>query len=608
MSWITVIWSMSAAVCLSFAAVHMLVALRSRDARANLLFAISAGAAGALNMLELSALRAGTPAAYGEALRWMHVAAAVVMIALVWFVREYLRAGRLLLAQAITGLRVLVLVPNFVGYPNATFGEITAVTTSSLLGEPVSVPVGEENPWRILVHVSMLLLLTYVVDASVQAWRQGDRRRALTIGGTIVAAALLSVLNSQLMVLGLLPGPLTGLVFLLIVSAMGWELGLDLLKASELARSLSESQQRMELATRAAGLGLWEWEIERDVVWADAGTRALAGFEPSERVTFDGYLQRIQPDDRQAMRDAVQRALQVGEEFQAEYRMVGPDGDTRWIAAQGKVVRRVDGNPVRLRGVSMDITARRRDELEMQRQRESLAQLQRASAIGQLSTVLAHELNQPLGAILRNAEAAEMLLDTEPPDLDELRAIVADIHRDDQRAAAVIGRMRALLQRRSLQFETVDLQDLVAQVSALLRAEVEARHATLDLRVPDDLPGVRGDRVHLQQVLLNLLLNSLEAMRDLAEERRRLTVEASQRGDGQIEVVVSDRGPGFPPERISSVFDPFVSTRIEGTGLGLAISRTIVEAHGGHILAENDAQGGATVRFTLEASHDGGTA
>jgi signal transduction histidine kinase len=126
--------------------------------------------------------------------------------------------------------------------------------------------------------------------------------------------------------------------------------------------------------------------------------------------------------------------------------------------------------------------------------------------------------------------------------------------------------------------------------------------------MPDDLPGVRGDRVHLQQVLLNLLLNSLEAMRDLAEERRRLTVEASQRGDGQIEVVVSDRGPGFPPERISSVFDPFVSTRTGGTGLGLAISRTIVEAHGGHILAENDAQGGATVRFTLEASHDGGTA
>ncbi|MFN2230519.1 MAG: ATP-binding protein [Anaerolineae bacterium] len=606
MNWITVIWSMSAAVCLSFAAVHVLVALRSRDARASLLFAISAGAAGALNMLELVALRAETPAAYGEALRWMHVAAAVVMIALVWFVREYLRAGRLLLAQAITGLRVLVLVPNFVGYPNATFSEISAIATSSLLGEPVSVPVGEENPWRILVHVSMLLLLIYVVDASVQGWRQGDRRRALTIGGAIVGAALLSVLNSQLMVLGLLPGPLTGLVFLLIVIAMGWELGLDLIKAGELARSLSDSQQRVELVTRAADMGLWEWAVGRDEVWVDAGARVLAGFGPSERVTFDGYLQRIHADDREALREAAMRALHAGEEFQQEYRMVGPEGNMRWIAAQGKVVRGSDGQPARLRGVSMDITARRRDELELQRQRETLAQLQRASAIGQLSTVLAHELNQPLGAILRNAEAAEMLLDTEPPDLDELRAIVADIHRDDQRAAEVIGRMRALLQRRSMQFEAVDLQNLIAQVSALLRAEIQACHVTLDISVPDDLPRVRGDLVHLQQVLLNLLLNSLDAVRDLAEERRRLTVEASPRGDGQIEVVVHDQGPGFPPERFSSVFDPFVSTRIEGTGLGLAISRTIVEAHGGHIQAENDPQGGATVRFTLEAAHDGG--
>jgi len=449
--------------------------------------------------------------------------------------------------------------------------------------------------------------LIYVVDAAARAWKQGDRRRALVIGGAIVGAVLLSLVNSQLMVLGLLPGPFTGLVFLLIVIAMGWELSLKLIQAGELARSLSESQQRVELAARAADLGLWEWDVERDEVWVDEGARALVGFDPSERVTFDHYLQQIQPDDREATREAVLRALQAGNECQAEYRISGPDGSTRWIAAQGMVLRSAGGKPVRLRGVAMDVTARKRDEAELQRQRAGLAQLQRASAVGQLSIVLAHELNQPLAAILRNAEAAEMLLDTEPPDLDELRAIVADIHRDDQRAAAVIGRMRALLQRRSLQFEPVDLQDLVAQVSALLRAEIQARHATLDISVPDDLPRVRGDRVHLQQVLLNLLLNSLEAVRDVAEERRRLTVDASPRGDGQIEVVVRDRGPGFPPERISGVFDPFVSTRTGGTGLGLAISRTIVEAHGGHILAENDPQGGATVRFTLEAAHDGGT-
>jgi two-component system, LuxR family, sensor kinase FixL len=607
MNWITATWSMITGVCLSFAAVHLLVWLYTRDARENLLFAISAGAAGALTMLELVAFRAASPAAYGEALRWMHVAAAVVIIALVWFLRSYLQTGRLWLAWAITGLRALVLVPNFVAYPNATFGEITAITPFYLLGENVSVPVGEPNPWRSIVHVASLLLLIYVADATARAWKEGDRRRALFIGGAIVGAVLLSLVTSQLMVRGLLPGPFIGLVYLLVVTAMGWELSLNLIQARELARGLRESQQRVELATRAADLGLWDWDIERDEIWASEGARAPVGLNASEKLTFDHYLQKIWPDDREATREAVSRALQTGSDIEVEYRVAGPDGRTRWIAAHGKVVRGLDGKPVRLRGVSMDVTARRRDEAELQRQREALARLQRASAVGQLSTVLAHELRQPLGAILRNAEAAELLLRKEPPDLAELRAIVTDILRDDRRAATVIDRMRALLQRRSLQFETVGLRDLIAQVVGLVQPEVKVRRAKLEFSVPDELPDIRGDRVHLQQVLLNLLLNSLEAVRGLPGERRRLTIDARQRDDGQIEVAVRDRGPGFPVEQISSVFDPFVTTKIGGTGLGLAISKTIVEWHGGRIWAENDPQGGATVRFTVDAAQDGGT-
>lgn len=606
MSWIIVVWSMGAAVCLSFAAVHFMVALRARDARANLLFAASAAAAAALTMLELIALRAETPAAYGEALRWMHLAVAVVVIAIVWFVRAYLRRGRLWLAWAITGLRLLVLAPNFISYPNATFAEITAIESFSMFGERVAVPVGDPNPWRVLIHVSMLMLLVYVVDAAVHAWRQGDRRRALTIGAAIVGAALLSAANSQLMVLGLFPGPFTGLVFLLIVVAMGWEMSLSLIQAGELARGLRESQQRMELVTRAAELGLWEWDVQHDEVWMNEDARARLGFDASERVTFDRFVDRVVPEDREAMRRIAGRALQAGQEFKAEYRIPGPDGSPRWIAAQGEVVRGAAGEPIGLRGVSIDVTARKQHESELQQQRAGLAQLQRASALGQLSTVLAHELNQPLGAILRNAEAAELLLRNEPPKLEELRAIIADIRSDDERAAAVIGRMRALLQRRTLRFERIDLRLLVDQVARLIQAEIDARHATLRLDIPDELPEIRGDRVHLQQVLLNLLLNSLDAVRDLPEDRRRLVVEARQRDDNEVEVVVRDRGAGFGTEQIADAFEPFVSSKTGSTGLGLAISRAIIEAQGGRIWAENDSQGGATVRFTLEAVHGGG--
>jgi PAS domain S-box-containing protein len=606
MSWITVAWSMSAAVCLSFSAVHLLVWLHSRDARPSLLFAIGAGGAAALNMLELVAFRATTPAMYGEAMRWMHLAAAVIVVAIVWFVRSYLHAGRLWLAWAITALRALVLVTNFGAYPNGTFAEITALGSLSLLGEPVSVPLGVENPWRFLVHVSMLLLLAYVLDATVRAWRQGDRPRGLITGGAIVAAAALSVVSSQLMVRGLLPGPLSGLAFLLIVIAMGWELSLDLIRAGDVARRLGESQQRVELIARAAGSGLWEWDIERDEVWVNEGARAQAGV--GERATFDRYLQQILPDDREATREVVMQALQTGSDFQTEYRRTGPDGRIRWIAAQGMVLRNAGGKPLLLRGVATDVTARKLAEAALLQQRAGMAQLQRVSAVGQLSVVLAHELNQPLGAILRNAEAAELILGKQPPDLEQIRAIIADIHRDDQRAADVIDRMRTLLRDRSPQFETIGLRGLIEQVATLLGAEVQARQATLAVSVPDALPDIRGDRVHLQQVLLNLLLNSMEAARGLPEERRRLTVEALERGDGQIEVAVRDCGPGFPVEQIASVFDPFVTTKSDGTGLGLAISKTIVEAHGGHIWAENDPQGGAIVRFTLAPAEDGDTA
>jgi len=166
--------------------------------------------------------------------------------------------------------------------------------------------------------------------------------------------------------------------------------------------------------------------------------------------------------------------------------------------------------------------------------------------------------------------------------------------------------MRALLKRRSLEMDAISLRDLVDGVAAMMRGELLARQAVLKVDVPSHLPYALGDRVHLQQVILNLLLNSLEAVGEFSSDRRTLTVRATACDDGWIEVAVSDLGPGFPPARISQVFDSFMTTKCEGTGLGLAISKTIVDSHGGRIWAENDPQGGATVRFTLRAVREGG--
>jgi signal transduction histidine kinase len=210
-------------------------------------------------------------------------------------------------------------------------------------------------------------------------------------------------------------------------------------------------------------------------------------------------------------------------------------------------------------------------------------------------------LNQPLGAILRNAEAAELFLQSDQPDLNEIRAILADIRKDDQRAGQVIERMRSLLKRRSLVSDPVDLREVVEDTVALVRPDLVARQVKLVLAIPGPLPPVQGDRVHLQQVLLNLILNGLDAMHNTTGEERALTVRVLLKTPGWLEVSVSDGGTGLTPAELSQLFEPFYTTKPNGMGMGLAISRTIIEAHGGKIRAENNAGPGANFSFTLPA-------
>jgi signal transduction histidine kinase len=248
---------------------------------------------------------------------------------------------------------------------------------------------------------------------------------------------------------------------------------------------------------------------------------------------------------------------------------------------------------------------RRRLEREAAELRHELTHAGRVTMLGQLASSLAHELNQPLGAILRNAEAAELFLQSDKPDLDELRAIVADIRKDDQRAGDVIDRLRALLKRRQLDPRPVLLNELVDEVVTLMRADSMTRRVGVEIDVPRDLPLVRGDRIHLQQVLLNLLLNGMDALADVADGERSLTVRARTAGVGFVELAVTDNGHGIPTEKLGRLFEPFFTTKPQGMGLGLPISRTIVEAHGGRIWAENNAERGATFRFTLPFAKGG---
>jgi C4-dicarboxylate-specific signal transduction histidine kinase len=246
---------------------------------------------------------------------------------------------------------------------------------------------------------------------------------------------------------------------------------------------------------------------------------------------------------------------------------------------------------------------RREAEAQVRRHLETITHIDRLAMMGQLTASLTHELHQPLGAILRNSEAAKMLLASGRSSLAELEEIVEDIRKDDKRAAEIIRRMKVLLRKHEFSRETVDVNALVTETVTLVAPTAKAQHVQLNTNLNDTPPIVEGDRVHLQQVLLNLILNGFDAMSRTLPGSKTLIV-ATHATSHHVEVSVSDRGIGLPTDAVEDIFEPFVTTKREGMGIGLSIARSIVEAHHGHIAAENNVGGGATVRFSIPAHQD----
>jgi len=617
MSWITVVWSMDAAVCFTLAGIYLLVWCKQREGWVHLLFSCSAVAAGVIAGFELASMHAETTAQYGVLLRWAHLPVWVLIVSVVWFVRLYLRAGRPWLAWSVCGLRTLALALNFLFTPNLNYREITSLRHLAWWGgETVSAPVGVPSMWTLVGELGLLLLIIFFVDATITVWRRGDRGRALVLGGSAIAFTTLALGQSALVIWGVIESPFfVSFPYLGIIAAMGYELSSDVLRAAQLTRQLQaseadlrETEQRMELAASAADLGMWVWDIERDDVWMTDKRRALYGFAPSEKLDIERLRNVIHPEDRESVRVAVDNALNTGAEYDTEYRIVLPAGQVRWMSGRGRVEFNREGKPVRMRGVALDITERWHAGQELQQLRQEIAHVSRVSIMGQLASALAHEINQPLGAILRNAEAAELFIRHESPDLNEICAILADIRKDDQRASAVISRMRALLKGHSLDARPIEVGELVGEVAALARVDAATRQVMLETNVSLGLPSVNGDRVHLEQVLLNLILNGMDALNGTTQNDRRVTVGARLDGPQSVQIAVSDTGSGIPADDLARVFEPFFTTKPHGMGMGLPISRTIIEAHGGRLWAENNNGGGATFRFTLRAAKDAGAA
>jgi PAS domain S-box-containing protein len=453
-------------------------------------------------------------------------------------------------------------------------------------------------------QASFFLLAVYVVDVMLTVSRRGDRRQARVLAGAIVFFVVAATGQIVLVLWQIVPSPLTPSVFFLgIVATMAYEMSADVRRAAQLVDDLRDSEERMTLATEAGGIGTWMWSITRDQVWGSERWRHLFGFAPDVALSLENVIERIHPDDRGTVERDVRRAVEDRGDYAGEYRVVWPDGTQRWLAARGRTYSDAGGKAVRMVGAAIDITAQNQAETEAALQRNELAHLSRVAMLSELSGSLAHELNQPLAIILTNAQAAQRLLAQQPPDLAEARDILADIVSEDQRASEVIGRLRSLLKPGQAQAQPLSLNEIIEDVLRIARRDLLGRAITVHLSLAETPPRVLGDRIQLQQVLLNLILNASDAMSGNPPARRHLTL-ATTHGEGAVRMSVSDTGCGLPPDA-ERVFEPFYSTKAQGLGLGLSICRSIVTAHKGRLWAEATANGGATLRLELPAADKG---
>jgi two-component system, LuxR family, sensor kinase FixL len=605
MSWLSATWLIIASACLTLSALHAHVWLRRREAGANAAFAALTATVAVMAFIELGMFHADTTDEYGRLLWWYQLPIWSGVVAIVFFVRLYLRTGRLWLGWAAVGLRTLALAINYFSSPSINYRELTSLEKVTVFGDTVSVVQGVPNPWMLLPQLALLALILFLADAARELWRTGERQRAVTIGANLflfVTAGTIVAIGSFW---GLVKLPVFVTIFFLpIVLAMGFELSSDLIRSVRLSAELSAkdaelhgSEQKLALAADAASAGLWSIERGTGRLWATPRALSMFGLAPDREHHVDDLLRSVHPDDRDRVREFIMDPQQADRRASIEYRVAGPAGEIRWYASHGGAHEGGTRASTSLMGATIDITDRKRAEDETAQQRIELEHLSRVATLSELSGALAHELNQPLAIIMSNAEAAQRLLERPVPDLAEIHAILGDIVVADERAGKVIRRLRVLLKRGAPNRELLSMNDVVQGVLQFMRADLIRRGIAVEVSLDGDHQEVFADRVPIEQVLINVISNACDAMAANEPGHRVLRI-ATSADAGSAHVRIVDAGSGLPaaPDR---VFNPFYTTKPEGLGLGLAISRSIVTAHGGRLWAEANADRGATFHVCL---------
>jgi signal transduction histidine kinase len=387
--------------------------------------------------------------------------------------------------------------------------------------------------------------------------------------------------------------------------AVNSELKKEVLQRQRAEEALLRSEAYLAEAQRLTHTGSWACNIMMsEILHSSAEHSRLYGFDPdSGSPSLEEFIQRIHPEDRDRVKQAFESAGRAGKDFDAHFRVVLPDGATKYLYGVGHPVFNPSGDVGEFVGILMDVTERRRADEERERLRQvqaDLAHLSRVTTMGELTASLTHEIRQPISAAVTNAKTCLRWLGRDDPDLPEAREAASRLVKDVTRAADIIGRISLLFKKGELQRELVDVNELVREMIALLRSEANRYSISIRTELAEDLPKVMADRVQLQQVFMNLMLNGIDAMKETTGGGE-LTIQ-SEAGDGQLQISVSDTGVGLPAQQADKIFRAFFTTKGNGTGMGLPISRSIIESHGGRLWAAGAPGRGATFQFTLPAT------
>jgi len=381
---------------------------------------------------------------------------------------------------------------------------------------------------------------------------------------------------------------------------------MDVTERRRAEEKLRQSEAYLAEAQKLTHTGSWAWDVaERRALHLSEEWYRIYGFDPEEGLpTWGKSLERLDRHERTRLREAIDRAVSEKSDYDVEYRLLLPGGSVRHLHSVGHPVLDASGNVVQFVGSSTDITERRQAEEALRQAQADLARISRITTMGELTASLAHEVNQPIAAAVTDANTCLRWLNRDHPDLEEAREAASRVVKDATRAAEIISRIRLLFKKINPQWEPVDLNEIIREMVALMSGDAARHSISVRTELVAELPQAMGDRVQLQQVLMNLMMNSNEAMKD-ADGPRELVIRSKRTEDGQLMVSISDTGVGLPLQQADQIFKAFFTTKVHGTGMGLRISRTIVESHGGRLWASDNSPRGARFAFTLPAKIDG---